>query len=98
MNKLQEIELINEQDKLSSLLNDLLVKMGLSDVNRQSAFVTSAKEVTQLEERINYFICVKHELSGKDELILDLIKKFPNNIDSIYIVSSKEKISNYFKN
>ncbi|MBG6129530.1 nucleoside-triphosphatase THEP1 [Aquimarina sp. EL_43] len=97
MNKNSIIDTIDKVGDLSKLIEDLLVKMGLENVNRVSENLIEATQKTALKNQKIYFLITLSELNGKVEVLDERIKKINSKYDQLYVVTSNGKLSNYFK-
>ncbi|MFB9862280.1 NACHT domain-containing protein [Rufibacter immobilis] len=97
MDKKKFIKDLDKLELLTKLLEDVLKQMGLSKVNRIADDLIEAYEITSLEERKIIFIVTLSELNGKVYSIEERVKKIDDSNDTIYLVTSHEKLSNYFK-
>jgi len=95
--KSKKIESIDDIDSLVGLISQILDELGLTEIERTSDNILVAKELSPLKKRIIYFILTLSELKGKTLSILEAVNQIKGNADSIYIVTSNRKLSNYFK-
>ncbi len=97
MNKNSIIDTIDKVGDFSKLIEDLLVKMGLENVNRVSENLIEATQKTALKNQKIYFLITLSELNGKVEVLDERVKKINTKYDQLYVVTSNGKLSNYFK-
>jgi hypothetical protein len=95
--KKEKIEQIDNIDSLIGLISQILEKMGLSAINRTSDNIIEAKEASPLKKRKTYFIISVSELNGKTPSIGEAVRTIKHDADSIYVVTSSRKLSDYFK-
>lgn len=96
--KKDKINSIEDIDSLIGLVDQLINKLGITDVERKSKYVLKGIEASPLKERKTYFILTISELNGKVSLIQNEVETIKKDADQIYIITSHHKLSNYFQN
>lgn len=98
MDKKQLIDQIEKESELSKVIEDLLRKLKLEDVDRVSNNLVVAFEDSTLKKRKSFFIICLSELNGKVPAISERISSISEPYDQIFIVTSHHRLSEYFKN
>ncbi|NOR44589.1 MAG: hypothetical protein GQ534_03305, partial [Candidatus Delongbacteria bacterium] len=97
MDKISVLSKIIHVDELSILIENILKKMDLKEIKRLSEDIIVATQRTPLEARKLCFVNTLTELDGKVKEIKAVINKLDIKYDTIYIVTSNRKLTDYFK-
>lgn len=97
MNKKETIGSIDSIEVLSQLVIDLCQNSGLIECKNLSGATISAVEKAALKKKSHKIIITLSELNGKVPQILEQIKKYTSDSDDITIITTNQKVSDYFK-
>jgi len=95
--KKKHIESIKSINALSSLIKELLVKIGYESPEAVEEGILEVKEKGKLRTRKIQFHLYLSEMNGKVHAVVNRINKNDPEVDEMYVITSHKKQSDYFK-